>query len=160
MTLMTDAPATAPEIEFVLPIMGLDQHTRFHLEALDEEGVLYSMRCVEQPSLRLFMVAPERFFPGYAPEIDDETVEALDLRDAREAAVLCVVNPGEDPKTATATCPTNPTFNIGSQDSDSVEVGIVVGTGRASPPRFRHLRRPSTRRPRAASETAARSPAG
>ncbi|MGH2918574.1 MAG: MBG domain-containing protein, partial [Solirubrobacteraceae bacterium] len=32
-----------------------------------------------------------------------------------------------DSKTATAACATNPVFNIGSQDSDSVRIGIVVG---------------------------------
>jgi hypothetical protein len=41
-------------------------------------------------------------------------------------ATLTLVNAG-DTKTASATCPTNPTFNIGNQDSDSVTLGIVVG---------------------------------
>jgi len=101
-TTMTDAPVTAPQIEFVAPIMGLPEHTRFSLVALDEEGVLYSLRSVDNPDLRLIVMAPGRFFPGYLPEIDDDTVAALDLRDATEAAVLCVVNPGDDPATATA----------------------------------------------------------
>jgi len=99
---MTDAPVSAPHIEFVAPILGLSEHTRFALVALDEEGVLYSLRAVDEPGLRLVVVAPGRFFPGYTPEIDDETVAALDLRDATEAAVLCVVNPGDDAATATA----------------------------------------------------------
>ena len=99
---MTDAPVTAPQLEFVVPIMGLPEHTRFSLVALDTEGVLYSLRSVDNPDLRLIVMAPGRFFPGYLPEIDDDTVAALDLRDATEAAVLCVVNPGEDPATATA----------------------------------------------------------
>jgi flagellar assembly factor FliW len=101
-TLMTDAPVTAPHIEFVSPILGLSEHTRFTLVPLDEEGVLYSLRSLDEPGLRLVVVAPGRFFPGYLPEIDDETVAALDLRDATEAAVLCVVNPGDDAAAATA----------------------------------------------------------
>jgi len=99
---MTDAPVSTPHIEFVAPILGLSEHTRFALVPLDEEGVLYSLRSVDEPGLRLVVVAPGRFFPGYLPEIDDETVAALDLRDATEAAVLCVVNPGDDAATATA----------------------------------------------------------
>jgi len=99
---MTDAPVAAPEIVFVAPIMGFDQHKRFTLVSLDEEGVLFSLRCVDTPGIRLVVVAPGRFFPGYTPEIDDETVAALDLRDATEAAVLCVVNPGDDAAAATA----------------------------------------------------------
>jgi hypothetical protein len=41
-------------------------------------------------------------------------------------ATLTLID-ASDPKTATATCETNPTFNIGSQDSDSVRIGIDVG---------------------------------
>ncbi|NAZ83883.1 flagellar assembly protein FliW [Kineococcus sp. R8] len=99
---MTDAPVAAPEVEFVAPIMGFDQHKRFSLVALDEEGVLFSLRCLDDPDLRLIVMAPGSFFPGYAPELDDDTVAALDLRDATEAAVLCVVNPGTGLASATA----------------------------------------------------------
>ncbi|WP_432562022.1 flagellar assembly protein FliW [Kineococcus sp. SYSU DK003] len=98
---MTDAPVTAPTIEFVSPIMGFAEHTAFHLVPLDEEGTLYSLRAVDGTGIRLVVVAPQKFFPGYSPEIDDETVAALDLRDATEAAVLNVVNIGDDPANAT-----------------------------------------------------------
>lgn len=98
---MTDAPVTTPTIEFVSPIMGFAEHTAFHLVPLDEAGSLYSLRAADGTGVRLVVVAPGRFFPGYAPEIDDETVTALDLRDGTEAAVLNVVNVGDDPATAT-----------------------------------------------------------
>ncbi|WP_380176344.1 flagellar assembly protein FliW [Kineococcus sp. DHX-1] len=98
---MTDAPVTAPIIEFVSPIMGFGEQTAFHLVPLDEEGTLWSLRDASGSGLRLVVVAPTRFFPGYAPEIDDETVAALDLRDATEAAVLNVVTVGDDPASST-----------------------------------------------------------
>jgi len=98
---MTDAPVSSPTIEFVSPIMGFTDHTSFHLVPLDEEGNLYSLRDADGSGVRLVVVAPSKFFPGYAPEIDDETVAALDLRDATEAAVLNVVNIGDDPANAT-----------------------------------------------------------
>ena len=101
MTLMTDAPVTAPTIEFVSPIMGFAEHTSFHLVPLDEDGHLYSLRSTDGTGIRLVVVAPGKFFPGYAPEIDDEIGAALDLRDATESAVLNVVNIGDDPATAT-----------------------------------------------------------
>jgi flagellar assembly factor FliW len=59
------------------------------------------LRATDGTSVRLVVVVPGKFFPGYAPEIDDETVSKLDLRDATEAAVLNVVNIGDDPATAT-----------------------------------------------------------
>ena len=98
---MTDAPVNAPTIEFVSPIMGFADHTAFYLVPLDEEGTLYSLRAADGTGVRLVVVVPGRFFPGYAPEIDDDTVAKLDLRDAMEAAVLNVVNVGDDPANAT-----------------------------------------------------------
>jgi flagellar assembly factor FliW len=98
---MTDAPVKAPTIEFVSPIMGFADHTAFHLVPLDEEGTLYSLRATDGTGIRLVVVVPGKFFPGYAPEIDDETVAKLDLRNATEAAVLNVVNIGDDPARAT-----------------------------------------------------------
>jgi flagellar assembly factor FliW len=98
---MTEAPVTAPTIEFVSPIMGFANHTSFHLVPLDEDGTLWSLRDATGSGVRLVVVAPLKFFPGYTPEIDDETVAALDLRDASEAAVLNVVNIGDDPANAT-----------------------------------------------------------
>jgi flagellar assembly factor FliW len=98
---MTDAPVSAPTIEFVSPIMGFADHTCFHLVPLDEEGTLYSLRAADGTGVRLVVVVPGKFFPGYAPEIDDDTVAKLDLRDATEAAVLNVVNVGDDPANAT-----------------------------------------------------------
>ncbi|WP_432514940.1 flagellar assembly protein FliW [Kineococcus sp. SYSU DK001] len=92
---------TAPVIEFVTPLMGLAGQTSFHLVPLDEDGTLWSLRDVAGSGVRLVVVAPLRFFPGYSPEIDDDTVLALDLRDATEAAVLNVVNIGDDPTNAT-----------------------------------------------------------
>jgi flagellar assembly factor FliW len=98
---MTDAPVNAPTIDFVSPIMGFADHTAFHLVPLDEEGTLYSLQAADGTGVRLVVVVPGRFFPSYTPEIDDETVAKLDLRDATEAAVLNVVNVGDDPANAT-----------------------------------------------------------
>lgn len=98
---MTDTPVTAPTIQFVSPIMGFGEQRSFHLVPLDEDGTLWSLRDTAGSGVRLVVVAPLKFFPGYTPEIDDETVAALDLRDATEAAVLNVVNVGTDPATAT-----------------------------------------------------------
>jgi hypothetical protein len=69
-----------------------------------------------------------------AGDIRNATVKFV----AREAAagltagqVLCTATltlvDASDSKTATAACATNPTFNIGASDSDSVRIGIDVG---------------------------------
>lgn len=89
-------------VEFVLPMPGLGPATSFALVSLDDDGRLYSLRSVQDPGLRLLVVSPQSFFPGYAPELDDETCAALELTDAADAALLVVVNPGESASSATA----------------------------------------------------------
>lgn len=91
-----------PVIEMVLPMPGFPDHTRFTLVQLDEAGVLCALRSVEDPDLRFLVVPPHLFFPEYAPEVDDNTVESLGLRTAADVLTLVVVNPGDAASSATA----------------------------------------------------------
>ncbi|WP_432493331.1 flagellar assembly protein FliW [Kineococcus gypseus] len=95
---------TAPhlEVEFIAPLPGLPEHTRFTLVALDANGVLFSLRSSTDPALRLVLVAPERFFPDYSPVLDAASAQALELVSAEDAALLVVVNPGAGLAEATA----------------------------------------------------------
>ncbi|WP_205705081.1 flagellar assembly protein FliW [Kineococcus indalonis] len=98
---MTDTNAAA-EIEFVAPLSGLPEHTRFTLAPLDEDGLLFSLRSTEDPGLRLLVVTPERFFPDYSPVVDAGWAEELELSGPEDAALLVVVNPGSGLADATA----------------------------------------------------------
>ncbi len=91
-----------PVIEMVEPMPGFPERTRFALVRLDEDGVLCSLKSVDDPDLRFLVVPPAIFFPDYAPEIDDLTAAALGIERAEDALVLVVVNPGEQAATATA----------------------------------------------------------
>lgn len=84
-----------PVIELVEPMPGFPELTRFALVRLDDDGVLCALRSVEDPSLRLLVIPPNVFFPDYAPEIDDATVDALGIEAAADVLVLVVVNPGD-----------------------------------------------------------------
>ncbi len=84
-----------PVIEMVEPMPGFPDLTRFALVRLDAEGLLCSLRSVEDPDLRFLVVPPHLFFPDYAPEISDETVAALGIESAEEVLTLVVVNPGD-----------------------------------------------------------------
>ena len=90
MSLATDA---APKIEFLSPMMGLTDHTRFELEPLDDNGILFTMRATDDPDLRLILADPMAFYPDYEPTIDGEMAKALDLSSEEDGAVLAVVNP-------------------------------------------------------------------
>src|SRR5918997_1634495 len=81
---------------------GFPDRTRFALVRLDADGVLCSLRSVEDPELRFLVVPPTVFFPDYAPELDDAVVGALRIERAEDVLVLVVVNPGEQASSATA----------------------------------------------------------
>ena len=91
-----------PVIEMVEPMPGFPDRARFALVRLDDDGVLCSLKSVEDPELRFLVVPPHVFFPDYAPEIDDATVSALGIERAEDVLVLVVVNPGEQAAAATA----------------------------------------------------------
>ena len=91
-----------PVIEMVEAMPGFPDRTRFALVRLDEDGVLCSLKSVEDPELRFLVVPPTVFFPDYAPELDDSVVDALRIERAEDVLVLVVVNPGEQASSATA----------------------------------------------------------
>lgn len=91
-----------PVIELVEAMPGFPDLTRFALVRLDEEGLLCSLKSVEDPELRFLVVPPNVFFPDYAPELDNTTVEALQIEKAEDVLVLVVVNPGDQASAATA----------------------------------------------------------
>jgi flagellar assembly factor FliW len=88
-----DVPA---RLELEQPLLGLAGHVRYALEALDEAGVLFALRSVDDddvPPVRLFVVSPTAHFPDYAPTIDADAL-AWDA-DADHLAVLAVVHPSQ-----------------------------------------------------------------
>ena len=91
-----------PVIEMIEALPGFPDRTRFALVRLDEDGLLCSLKSVEDPDLRFLVVPPNVFFPGYTPEIDDATVSALRIQRAEDVLVLVVVNPGDQASSATA----------------------------------------------------------
>jgi len=101
---MPAAPAEAsvdqPVIHFAAGIVGFPQAKDFVLEQGD--GGVFELRGADAEAPDFVVVAPAPFFPGYAPVIDDETVERLELRGEEDALVLLVVTLADDPGAATA----------------------------------------------------------
>lgn len=96
----------APEIDFVEAPLGLMGLRRFRLQPLDDLGFLFSMRSIDNDGVRLFVVAPEPYFPDYSPEVAADAVAPLGLGPA-PATLLVVVHPGDDrhPPTANLLAP-------------------------------------------------------
>jgi flagellar assembly factor FliW len=91
-----------PVLEMVEPLPGFPEHRRFALARLDEDGVLCALRSLDDADLRFLVVPPGAFFSDYAPEIDDQTVTALEIDSADDVLALVMVNPGETAHSATA----------------------------------------------------------
>lgn len=83
----TSVPAEAL-LHFVSPPPGLAPLTEFTLTGVTPE--LFSLRAVGAADVRLFLLDPRPFFPGYAPRVSEDELADLGTRDP---AVLVVVRP-------------------------------------------------------------------
>jgi flagellar assembly factor FliW len=112
---MTDLPV----IELVRPMPGFPERRRFALVQLDDDGVLCSMTSLDEPALRFLVVPPGRFFPDYAPEVEDDVLEELEIGSADDVLLLVVLNAGGSLATTTANLAApvlvNPTTRRGGQ---------------------------------------------
>ena len=96
---MSHAPTT---VRPVAPLPGLPGHLEYSLDGLDEGGILYALRSLADPAVRLFVVRPESFFEGYTPHVDADTRDALALGEGVEPLLLVVVHPGGEDAPTTA----------------------------------------------------------
>jgi flagellar assembly factor FliW len=71
--------AETPVITLVEPLLGFPDHTTYSLVRLDESGLVCTLVSHADDSVRFLVAAPHVFFPDYAPEIDDESLAALDV---------------------------------------------------------------------------------
>jgi flagellar assembly factor FliW len=91
-----------PVIELAWPMPGFPDLTRFALVQVDEDGTLCALRSLEDPEVRFLVVPPATFFPDYAPEVDDETVAALEITDVADVLMLVVLTAGTSLEDTTA----------------------------------------------------------
>jgi flagellar assembly factor FliW len=121
-----------PELEFVRPMPGFRDLTRFVLIQVGDdpgvarpgsavgagaaagghpvgghppagpEPVLYELRSVQQPQVRFLVAVPTAFFPTYTFLLEQEACAELRLQDASEALVLVVLTIGDDSVSTTA----------------------------------------------------------
>ena len=57
------------ELTFVESPPGMAGLSRFDLHPLDESGFLFALRSLERDGVRLFVIPPQAYFEGYAPEV-------------------------------------------------------------------------------------------
>ncbi|WP_149203372.1 flagellar assembly protein FliW [Actinotalea subterranea] len=104
--MVADGPAETHDVhdvlEFLSPPPGLRDLRRFTLTALDELGLLFALRAVDEPETRLFLVPPRIYFPDYEPHLDPSVRADLEVADGADTVLLVVVHPGQDGRPPTA----------------------------------------------------------
>jgi flagellar assembly factor FliW len=91
-----------PVIELVRPMPGFPDLRRFALVRLDDAGDLCRLTSLEEPDLSFLVVPPGRFFPDYAPTVDQDVLAELEIRSAEDVLLLVVLNAGASLAATTA----------------------------------------------------------
>jgi len=93
-----------PELNFAGGLPGFPDARRFVLVRLGDETSPFSiLRSIDDGGGVEFVVThPGLFFPDYEPEIDDDTVNRLDLSTADDAILLVIVTVGTPISASTA----------------------------------------------------------
>ncbi|MFN3865145.1 MAG: flagellar assembly protein FliW [Demequina sp.] len=98
-TVMIDAHhATVGELPqqllFGEPPPGMATLTRFDVAALDNLGLMFTLRATDRPETRLFAVSPRPYFPSYLPRISGEARASIGIGPDEDPLLLVIVNPG------------------------------------------------------------------
>lgn len=102
---MTDTELDMPIIDMAVPMPGFPAHRQFVLVRLNEDGLLFAFTSIQDPDLRFLVAPPEPFFPDYAPEIENETLAALNTKDPDRLLVMVVITAGVEETTANLFAP-------------------------------------------------------
>lgn len=81
-------------------LLGFPDVTRFALVDAGDDGTYFWLQALDDPQLAFLAAVPWAFFPEYAPELSTSDQDALELTDARDAIVLCLLTITEDAVTA------------------------------------------------------------
>jgi len=99
-------PATAPQLPLLTvtePLPGFPRYRDYALVPADAGGLLYWLQAVAPDGPRFLTVSAASFFPDYAPVLPVAACDELELADAAEASLYCLVTvPDGDVSAATA----------------------------------------------------------
>ncbi len=99
----TESGAQLPALTFESGLPGFPAARHFALVSLemDDAGV-FLLRSLDDPALSFVAAAPTPYWPDYAPDVDDVTVERLGITDAGQALLLVLLTIPEGGAGATA----------------------------------------------------------
>lgn len=89
-------------IHFADGLIGFESFHDFALVPQGDESPFLLLQAVDEPQLAFLTIDPRCFAPAYLPELSDEDLQSLDLKDFSHAVVLSIVVIPEDPAKMTA----------------------------------------------------------
>lgn len=109
----SEEKVTLPVITFENGLPGFAQARRFVVVPM-EEGLrpFCRMMSLDQEGLQFVVVPPHPLFPDYQIEIDEDTVDRLDFKDASDVVCLLIVDPRRPPEVPTANLLAPVVFNV------------------------------------------------
>lgn len=95
---------TAPVIEFVTAVPGFPEARSWALRPWgdDDDSPFRVLSSLDVEGLEFVVVPPYLFFPEYAPELDDATVDALGITAVEDVLVYVVLTLGDTIEQTTA----------------------------------------------------------
>ena len=77
-------------VSFIAPPPGLSPLVDFDLEPVAEADGLYTLRSLEAPDIRLFVIDAPVYLPDYNPEMSVQQLESIGATETSEVRVLVV----------------------------------------------------------------------
>jgi flagellar assembly factor FliW len=85
MTIMVER---TQQLHFVEPLPGFAAEDEYTFSAIDDRGVLFSLRSVQEPSVRFVLTPATTFFADYQPDVDGVIAPVLGADDIELFLVL------------------------------------------------------------------------
>ena len=97
------SPPSVQLLELAEPLPGFPGHREYVLVPADAGGTLFWLQSVAPDGPRFLAVSAASFFPDYTPVLPEAACDELELADAAEAGLYCLVTvPDGDVSAATA----------------------------------------------------------
>ena len=83
-------------------LLGFPDAKHFLAMDVDDDPDMYWLQCVDDGALAFLAISPWQYFPEYEPDIDENEQRALELDQADDATVLCLLTVDRDADLITA----------------------------------------------------------
>ena len=92
-------------VTFIAPPPGLSPLVEFDLEPVAEADGLYTLRSLDAPDIRLFVIDAPVYLPDYNPEVSAAQLESIGAAEPSEVRVLVVTTLNDDGPSANLMAP-------------------------------------------------------